>query len=193
MKLQLYFPLKTFTQTQGFGENLADFYVKMGMLGHNGIDMVGWEGQVVRAAHNGTVTFAGEDGAAGLGVVVRSDEEFEDSEGKPSYWKSIYWHLKKDTIVVKYGQKVVVGDILAQCDNTGMSTGSHLHFGIKPCAKGENDWSWYNLEQNNGYLGAVDPKPYWTGFYAEDYRVLIPALSSLVELYKKLVEALKKK
>lgn len=37
-------------------------------------------------------------------------------------------HLKNQSIVVKEGQKVNQGDVLAQCGNSGYSTKPHLHF-----------------------------------------------------------------
>lgn len=77
-----------------------------------------------------------------------------------AYAKSIYWHLQKGSIVVTASQKVKAGDLIALADNTGMSTGSHLHFGLKPVKKGEADWQWYNIEQTNGVNGAIDPLPY---------------------------------
>ena len=59
--------------------------------------------------------------------------------------KTIYWHLIKE-IPVKVGQKVQAGDVVGYADNTGFSTGDHLHFGLKPQEKGENDWTWVNIE-----------------------------------------------
>lgn len=74
--------------------------------------------------------------------------------------KTIFWHLKKGTLKVTASQKVKTGDLIAEADNTGMSTGSHLHFGLKPVYQGENAWDWTNADQNNGYKGAIDPAPY---------------------------------
>lgn len=158
-KLQLQFPLKYWSVNQHFGENANPYYAQLGLKGHNGMDLYAPDGTPVYAAHDGTVTFAGEDGSAGLGVVIRTDKEYAYGDGK-AFYKTIYWHLKKGSIVVHASQKVKAGDLLAQADNTGMSTGSHLHFGLKPVYQGENDWSWWNAEQNNGYAGAIDPEPY---------------------------------
>lgn len=173
--MKLYDPIKPKTGakpfiTQGFGKDTAlemlATYKSMGLDGHNGLDYFAPDGTPVYASHDGRVTFAGYDGSGGLGVVIRTNEEVELETGA-SYAKSIYWHLKKDTLLVTGGQQVVRGQQIAQADNTGMSTGSHLHFGLKPIAKGENDWTWYNTEQANGMLGAIDPTPYFVKFQNE--------------------------
>lgn len=147
-------------------------------------------GKNVRAAHDGEVTFTGYDGSAGLGVVLKTLEPFE-FEGKEAYFKTIYWHLNTGTVVVKPGQKVKVGDILAESDNTGFSSGSHLHFGLKPIARGEKPWTWFNLKQDNGYMGAIDPAPYWTGYHAFDAQTFLSVLKQEISIYKKLKELYK--
>ena len=166
MKFILKSPLKVFRINQKFGENFNNFYKESGMLGHNGIDFHAPDSTEVYATHDGRVTFTGYDGGGGLGVVIRTTEKFDyynEDTGKlePSYFKTIYWHLKKDTIKVTGGQTVKAGDLIALADNTGRSTGAHLHFGLKPIAKGENDWTWYNTKQKNGYLGSIDPMPFF--------------------------------
>lgn len=166
-KLKLFNPVKHILITQEFGA-LNPLYTGVTTNGrHNGVDMVAFDGSPVYASHDGRVTFAGYDGSGGLGVVIRTNEEFEGIDGVPSYWKSVYWHLKRDTLLVTGGQQVVRGQQIASADNTGMSTGSHLHWALKPIAKGENDWTWYNSLQENGYMGGVDPMPYLVKFQNE--------------------------
>lgn len=172
--LKLYYPCRPFSLNQGFGENANGFYKELGMLGHNGWDLYAPDSTIVRAAHDGIVTFCGHDGSGGLGIVIRTKEPFVYRDGS-AYYKTIYWHLKEGSIRVKPDQEVVAGTIIALSDNTGMSTGSHLHFGLKPMAQGEQAWQWYNLEQDNGYQGAIDPLPYFTGEYAD---VVYPGLGA---------------
>ena len=140
MKFELFFPIKPFTLAQPFGVN-GEFYRAndINIFGHNGWDMIGNDGQICRAAHNGIVTFTGEDGKGGLGIVIRTKDKYLYNNDLV-YFKTIYWHLKLGTFKVIAGQEVKVGDILAECDNTGFSSGSHLHFGLKPVKKGEQDW-----------------------------------------------------
>src|SRR3990167_6624757 len=189
-ELYLYKSLHPFTISQGFGQNLSPLYVKWGLLGHNGLDCIrGYikgkyfeiEGANVRAAHAGKVTYAGLDSTGGYGVVVQTTEQFLDKKGVPHYWKTIYWHLQPN-IKVRVGQIVKIGDILASADNTGASNGSHLHFGLKPIAQGEDEWTWDNVEQNNGYRGAVDPLPYMSEMTAYEF----------ISWVQKLLEGLKK-
>lgn len=168
--LQLAYPVKPFRVNQAFGAclpSVCEKYQGLGLNGHNGLDLWAPHDHPVHAAHDGVVVFAGEDGSAGYGVVIRTDEPFE-YKGGTSYFKSIYWHLAKDGIRVLPGQHVKTGDLIGLADNTGLSTGDHLHFGLKPVYAGEQDWQWFNLEQGNGFKGAIDPAPYLIDRYADD-------------------------
>jgi hypothetical protein len=62
-------------------------------------------------------------------------------------FRTIYAHLKQAT--VPNGSRVTVGQQIGISDNTGNSSGPHLHFGVKPI----------NPDKNNGFLGAIDPHP----------------------------------
>lgn len=175
MKLILQHPLKIFSVNQPFGTNFNSFYKDSGMKGHNGIDFFALDGTPVYATHDGRVTFTGYDDAGGLGVVIRTNEQFDYKDGQ-AYYKTIYWHLKKDTIKVTGGQTVKAGDLIALSNNSGRSTGPHLHFALKPIAKGENDWIWYNLAQDNEYFGAIDPMPYFETTKSEPIEKKYPTL-----------------
>lgn len=188
----LYYPIKPFRVTQPFGVN-GEYYRSNGIniAGHNGLDLQAMHNQPVYASHDG-VCYPEIDDKQGNGVVIRSDEEM-DWEGKKIRMKTIYWHLVKADAVVKTGQKVKAGDLIGYADNTGFSTGDHLHFGLKPQAWNENDWTWANLEQNNGYFGAIDPVPFFNGFYAEEANTVLGYVRLRISLLKSLVELLMKK
>lgn len=171
MKLQLYYPLDEVHVNQLFAENATTVYKDvLKLAGHNGIDFRAADGTPVYATHDGEVTFAGEDGSGGLGVVIRTFDAF-DYEDTQFHFKTISWHLKKGSILVTPNQKVKAGQKIAEADNTGLSTGSHLHFGLKPIYQGEQAWQWWNAEQDNGFAGAINPMGYFIGKYPKDATV----------------------
>lgn len=165
-KFEIYYPVKPNRVNQLFGANATSVYIGQGLKGHPGIDFFAKHGQPVYATHDG-ICFPEIDNDGGNGVVIKTEKQY-DYNGTLSYFKSIYWHLVDDDAVVHTGQKVKAGDLIGYADNTGISTGTHLHFAIKPCGINEADWSWFNSEQHNGYNGAIDPMSYFNGKFAED-------------------------
>ena len=154
MKLKLSYPLKKVEITQKFGENATPLYAKLGMKGHNGIDFYAPHGTPVLAMHDGKVTYTGLDGSNGNLLVLITEEMFDYGDTQ-AYYKTLYGHLLE--FKVKAGEHVKQGQVIALADNTGASTGSHLHMGVKGVRKGEEDWEWFNIDQDNGFNGATDP------------------------------------
>ena len=85
---------------------------------HQGIDLAGPQGTPIYAARGGTVTTAGFGSAAGNYVSINHGDGFS----------SIYMHMTH--FVVSKGTKVSQGQLIGYMGSTGVSTGSHLHFGI---------------------------------------------------------------
>lgn len=162
MKLILKHPTKKVQINQGFGDKtdptMLPKYIAIGLKGHNGLDYQAPEGTPIMAMHDGTVTYAGLDGSNGNLIVIMTDRMFDYKDGE-AYYKTYYGHLQSGSFKVTAGQKVKCGDVIACAGNTGMSFGAHLHMGLKPVQKGENDWTWYNLD-TSGFNGAIDPTPY---------------------------------
>lgn len=169
MKLQP--PLKSYVVTQEFGVN-GKWYKERGIniKGHNGLDFCAIHGTPIYASHDGFAYYEW-DSSQGEGVVIRSKEPM-DIDGKLTYFKTVSWHMVdgdkepqfKSPItcydINSQGQEVKCGDLIGYADNTGLSTGDHLHFMLKPISDGESLGQIYNISQNNGYLGAIDPTPY---------------------------------
>jgi len=187
MKFSIFYPIKPQRINQTFGVN-GGYYKSHGINidGHNGLDIQAQHSQPVYATHDG-ICFPEIDNKQGNGVVIRTEEVF-DYNDQQVHFKTIYWHLTKADAVVKTGQKVKAGDLIGYADNTGLSTGDHLHFGLKPQAWNENDWIWYNVEQNNGYLGAIDPLPYFNGYYAEDAQKVFTILQRIIDTLKQILK-----
>ena len=191
-KLELFWPLKKSFIGQGFGQNLSPLYKEIGLAGHNGLDLPCPIGEPIYAAHDGIVTYAGTDGKEGYGIVIRTEERFYDLDNNLYFWKTIYWHLLPN-IPVRVGQKVQIGDIIGYGDTTGYATGSHLHFGLKPIAQGENEWTWINTKQNNGYFGAIDPEPYLFVVTAYQLRTTLQVIAEQIKKISDILQLLLKR
>lgn len=153
--LKLLLPVKDILISQPFGVSYVDFYTKLGMKGHNGVDFFAFDGCKILASHDGLVTYAGEDGDGGISITLTRTIN-------GTGFKTIYYHLQK--CLVKVGDKVTQGQIIGLADNTGKyTTGSHLHFGLKFITNGSVD------DYDNGYFGAVDPAPYFANMHGNNW------------------------
>jgi len=146
MKIELSLPLKDILVTQPFGVNYVDYYKKLGLKGHGGIDFKAHIGMPLYASHDGEVIFAGTDNGGGKSVTIASDM------GGDGY-KTIYYHMSR--IDVKKGKRIKTGYRIGNTGNTGKyTTGPHLHLGLKIIKNGKT------VNHGNGYRGAIDPAPY---------------------------------
>ena len=100
-----------FSSGFGYRPNLGDK--------HTGVDFAGATGTNIWAADGGVVTHAGWKGNYGYCVII------DHQNGYVTY----YAHCSK--LLVKRGDKVAQGDIIAKVGNTGRSFGSHVHFEIR--------------------------------------------------------------
>ena len=128
-----------FGLSQGFGVNAKD-YAKFGLNGHNGLDFrTPTATQIISTADGKVIELGNDSGGYGIYVKVLHDGFF-----------TIYCHLQRT--IVKVGDKVIRHQLLGYSDNTGNSTGPHLHFGVPPC-----DSNGTKTEKGNGFSGYIDP------------------------------------
>jgi murein DD-endopeptidase MepM/ murein hydrolase activator NlpD len=125
--------------TQRFANKLilngVDVYAQYNLKGHNGIDFALVTGTILVSCITGTVIEA-ENDPAGYGNYIKIEND---------YCGVLYAHM--DSFTVGVGDKVKAGDIIGKSDNTGNSTGPHLHFGVFPKPR----------DRANGYAGYIDP------------------------------------
>lgn len=105
------------TITSPFGMRKSPF--GYGSEFHPGIDISVPVGTPVKAAGKGVVTYAGWLTGYGNAVIIDHGYGIE----------SVYGHNSE--ILVKVGQSVKRGDIIAKSGNTGRSTGPHVHFEVR--------------------------------------------------------------
>ena len=109
-------PIRDGILTDGFGMR---FHPILHMrLMHEGIDIEADVGSHVHATGDGVVSYVGPRG--GYGNVVEIDHGFG--------YSTLYAHLEKP--LVREGQRVKRGEVIALSGNTGLSTGPHLHYEV---------------------------------------------------------------
>lgn len=86
---------------------------------HKGIDIGAASGTKVLASASGTVTVATYQWAAGNYIMI----------SHPDGISTVYMHNSK--LLVGVGQTVNKGDVIALVGSTGVSTGPHIHFGVR--------------------------------------------------------------
>lgn len=146
-------PIEPFQLTQEFGVN-PEAYKKFGLKGHNGWDL--------RTKYPDTPQGHRNIFSSWLMKFYRSGVDpkgygnfFETTCQLKSLWKLTYAHcLSIETFTTKQE-----GETMAISDNTGNSTGAHLHLTVKRI-KIENGQH-VTIDNNNGYFGAVNPQEFF--------------------------------
>ena len=85
---------------------------------HTGVDLSVPPGSEVKATANGIVSFAGWTENSGIVVVVEHGHGFSTA----------YAHNRK--ALVRVGQRIARGEVIALSGSTGVSTGPHVHYEI---------------------------------------------------------------
>lgn len=88
---------------------------------HYGVDFAAPYGTPVSCVGDGHIIFAGWKGGYGKLIAVNH----------PNSFMTYYGHLSKIKKGIARGVKVKQGEVIGYVGSTGISTGPHLHFGIK--------------------------------------------------------------
>ena len=126
-KIPLGKPVWSYWLSSPFGKRSDPFNSKSAR--HKGVDLASNKGNKVKTMADGIVTKSGWGN--GYGKIV----EIDHGNG----FKTKYAHL--NAIYVKKGATVTNGQAIGEVASTGRSTGPHLHFEIRNCAR-------YSCNQN---------------------------------------------
>ena len=109
------FPLGVpFTYTSLWGDDRGDYI-------HHGVDMAVPVGSPLYAVQNGEIDYKQIESIGGIAIGLKADD------GNWYY----YAHLSTYAPGVAKGTRISGGQVIGYSGNTGVSTGPHLHFGIK--------------------------------------------------------------
>lgn len=86
---------------------------------HSGIDIAAEYGMDIKASASGTVYFSGYQPAYGYVVYIDHGNQIS----------TVYGHASR--LLVKVGQEVKKGEVIAKVGSSGRSTGPHLHFEVR--------------------------------------------------------------
>lgn len=103
---------------------------------HCGLDIAAKKGTPIYALQEGYVSYVGTKGGYGKVVIIK--HQYPDIPELPVV-ETMYAHNSKN--LVKVGQYVRRGDVIALIGSTGRSTGPHLHF---------------EVHYNGGYVNPID-------------------------------------
>ena len=108
---------------------------------HTGVDVAAAVGERINAFADGTVAQVGENGEHGCFVRIAHENGVE----------SLYAHCS--VITVSEGERVQVGQQVAQVGSTGRSTGPHLHFEVRLNGTGLDPLRYIDPEGSRVALG----------------------------------------
>lgn len=212
--LRLYWPVRPIHINQKFGDNIPcvrnfglpnqdivsginnfvcppgydKLYGHWNMGGHNGCDLQAGE-QNVYAACDGEVIEKQTVPARGLGVSILTNETKDLGNCGIHYAKVRYWHLK--TIYVEAGDRVKAGQLLGVTNNTGYSSGNHLHFEVQPMDKDAGGHP-FLVNPLGSIAGAIDPEQFFVNIYADTVPQQILLSEKLILILRKMVDLLSK-
>lgn len=103
---------------------------------HSGIDFSASPGTKVETTGDGIVAFSGYDRGYGQKIIINHGYGY----------KTIYAHLSK--ALVRQGERVRRGKVIALSGNSGLSTGPHLHYEVQKNSVKVNPTAYFFDEAN---------------------------------------------
>ena len=121
-KIHKFYPLKNGAKVASYGDERHYYYKnrenEVSQSYHVGYDLASTKMASVVSSNDGVVVYANENGIYGNMPII--------NHGLGLY--SLYGHCSQ--ILVKEGDKVKAGQVIAKTGATGLALGDHLHFGL---------------------------------------------------------------
>jgi len=109
-------------QTYRFGSTMGGNF-----QAHQGVEFNNGDGTPVHAIGDGVVVHAGPAEAGALTVAIKHRRRLT-ADGRRLFVFSVYYH--NSLLLVKVGDHVKTGDVIARVGNTGRATNDHLHLEV---------------------------------------------------------------
>ncbi len=114
-------------QTYRYGSTMGGYFQQ-----HQGVEFNNADGTPVHAIGDGVVVFSGPAEAGANTVAIKHDRRLTPGRGPgvnpPLNVFSVYYHNTR--LLVKVGDRVKAGDVIALVGNTGRATNDHLHLEV---------------------------------------------------------------
>ncbi len=109
-------------QTYRYGSTMGGYFQQ-----HQGVEFNNADGTPVHAIGDGLVVFSGPAEAGANTVAIKHDRKLTTDNGQRFVF-SVYYHNTR--LLVKVGDRVKAGDVIALVGNTGRATNDHLHLEV---------------------------------------------------------------
>lgn len=148
--IKAFHPLHRAKRVAGFGEQRYYYYKSSDNIisssKHLGFDLASVRHDNIHAASNGRVVFVGNNGIYGNMPII--------DHGLGLY--TIYGHCSQ--ILVKKGDRVKAGQVIAKTGQSGLALGDHLHFGVLVQGIEVYPLEWMKKNWINSYIFATFQK-----------------------------------
>jgi len=110
-------------QTYRYGSTMGGYFQQ-----HQGVEFNNADGTPVHAIGDGVAVFSGPAEAGANTVAIKHDRTLHTPHATPLFVFSVYYHHTR--LLVKVGDRVKAGDVIALVGNTGRATNDHLHLEV---------------------------------------------------------------
>jgi murein DD-endopeptidase MepM/ murein hydrolase activator NlpD len=188
-------PIKPHFVNQAWGVYRPEVYSQFGFTRHNGLDHRLADDAKIYAPADAAVyaVFSQPNGGGNVLSIITDRIAFDlftcsTSDGVGISFQAGTYRVRIDFLhldhaLVKPGDRLKVGDLIAIGDNTGFSTGPHCHTQWRRVKDGVDIQHADTNDANNSF----DPTQFFDGFYAQDVPQVISSYQQIIALLKQIL------